>query len=49
LLLARSRDASGLTDRQDIYDFFLDEFGKMPNEVLRNEVDAVLKRLGGEA
>lgn len=45
LMLARSRDASGLTDRQEIYDFFLDTFGKMPNEVKASEVPAILSRL----
>lgn len=46
LLLARSRDASGLNDRQDIYDWFLDKVGCMPNEVHMDEVDDVLKVIG---
>ena len=55
LLLARARDASGLTDRQEIYDWFLETFGLMPNEVKRTDVDTVLKDMadiandGGES
>lgn len=49
LLLARSRDASGLTDRQDIYDWFLEHFGVMPNEILRNDIDMVLQTIQIEA
>lgn len=45
LLLARTRDHSGLTDRQDIYDYFLEKFGLMPNEVKRSEVDEILRAL----
>ncbi len=49
LLLARSRDASGLSDRQDIFDWFLEKVGCMPNEVHMDEVDDVLKVIGGDA
>lgn len=43
LLLARARDASGLQDRQEVYDWFLEKVGVMPNEVTTDEVDDVLK------
>jgi hypothetical protein len=47
LMLARARDASGLIERQDILDFFVDDVGKKPNEVKRSEVEGILQRLSG--
>ncbi len=49
LLLARARDASGLTDRQEIYDWFLETFGLMPNEVKKADVDQILRDMAGIA
>lgn len=47
LLLARTRDHFNITDRQEVYDKFLDEFGIMPNEVRKSEIDDILKILSG--
>lgn len=45
LLLAKSREYSGLEVREDILNWFEDTVGKSVNKVLKSEVDAVLSVL----
>lgn len=45
LLFVKARGASKLTDAVDIHDWFLENFGKMMNEVTRDEMDSILEAL----
>ena len=45
LMLARTREATGLRDREQIIGAFVDTFGMKPNEVKQSEIDDVLNHL----
>jgi hypothetical protein len=43
MMMTAAKRASGLEARNDIIDFFIEEIGKEPTEVLANEAGAVIK------
>lgn len=44
LMLTAAKRASGLEERNEVIDFFIDEIGKQPTQVLHDEVGDIIKR-----
>lgn len=49
LLGARARDASGLTDRQEVMDWFVERFDRLPTAIYMDEVTEILNAMEAAA